>query len=58
MLAAMPLTAVYLAAGAGSRLGPLTDDLPKALLEIDGVPLARRALESLRRAGVADVAIC
>jgi choline kinase len=55
MLAAMPLTAVYLAAGAGSRLGPLTDDLPKALLEIDGVPLARRALESLRRAGVADV---
>jgi choline kinase len=50
-----PLPAVYLAAGAGLRLRPLTDDRPKAMLEIGGVPLARRALESLRRAGVGEV---
>jgi choline kinase len=50
-----PLPAVYLAAGEGSRLRPLTDDRPKAMLELGGVPLARRALESLRRAGVQDV---
>ena len=50
-----PLPAVYLAAGEGSRLRPLTDDRPKAMLEIGEVPLARRALESLRRAGVEDV---
>jgi choline kinase len=50
-----PLPAVYLAAGEGLRLRPLTDDRPKAMLEIGGVPLARRALESLRRAGVRDV---
>jgi choline kinase len=49
------LPAVYLAAGEGSRLRPLTADRPKAMLEVGGVPLARRALESLRRAGVTEV---
>ena len=46
---------MYLAAGAGVRLRPLTDDRPKSLLEVGGVSLARRALESLRRAGVREV---
>ncbi|MGH2978108.1 MAG: NTP transferase domain-containing protein [Solirubrobacterales bacterium] len=50
-----PLPAVYLAAGEGLRLRPLTDDRPKAMLELGDVPLARRALESLHRAGVRDV---
>jgi len=50
-----PLPAVYLAAGEGLRLRPLTDDRPKAMLEVGDVPLARRTLESLRRAGVGDV---
>jgi choline kinase len=50
-----PLPAVYLAAGAGLRLRPLTDERPKALLDVGGVPLARRALESLHRAGVQEV---
>jgi choline kinase len=50
-----PLPAVYLAAGEGSRLRPLTDDRPKAMLEVGDVSLARRALERLRGAGVSDV---
>jgi choline kinase len=50
-----PLPAVYLAAGEGLRLRPLTDDRPKAMLEVGDVPLARRALGSLRRAGVREV---
>jgi choline kinase len=49
------LPAVYLAAGEGKRLRPLTADRPKAMIELDGVPLAERALRSLRAAGVTDV---
>jgi choline kinase len=50
-----PLPAVYLAAGEGRRLRPLTDQLPKAMIEIGGTSLAERALTSLRSAGVAGV---
>jgi choline kinase len=49
------LPAVYLAAGEGKRLRPLTRDRPKAMVEIEGVPLASRALETLRTAGVTEV---
>ena len=40
---AMRSPAVYLAAGEGRRLRPLTDDRPKAMIEIDGISLAERA---------------
>jgi choline kinase len=49
------LPAVYLAAGEGRRLRPLTDELPKAMLELGGVPLAERALRGLRSAGIEHV---
>jgi choline kinase len=49
------LPAVYLAAGEGRRLRPLTEDRPKAMIEIEGVPLAERALRMLREAGVTEV---
>ncbi|MFG1925691.1 sugar phosphate nucleotidyltransferase [Cryptosporangium sp. NPDC048952] len=41
------LCAVVLAAGAGSRLRPLTDVLPKALCPVGNVPLLDRALDRL-----------
>lgn len=50
-----PLTAVYLAAGEGKRLAPLTDERPKAMIEVGGTTLAERALRSLREAGVERV---
>jgi choline kinase len=46
---------VYLAAGEGTRLRPLTDDRPKAMIEVGGSSLAARALGSLRAAGVSRV---
>jgi choline kinase len=45
------LPVVYLAAGEGRRLRPLTADAPKALLEVGGRSLAERALTGLRAAG-------
>jgi choline kinase len=49
------LPAVYLAAGEGRRLGPLTDRLPKAMLELGGTSLAERGLTALRNAGVTEI---
>jgi choline kinase len=49
------IPAVYLAAGEGKRLRPLTADRPKAMIEIDGIALAERALRSLRGAGIERV---
>ncbi|HEV2444068.1 MAG TPA: sugar phosphate nucleotidyltransferase, partial [Steroidobacteraceae bacterium] len=52
-----PLKAMLLAAGRGERLRPITDHLPKPLVEIAGKPLIAYHLEALARAGVRDVVI-
>lgn len=49
--------AVILAAGKGKRLGALTADVPKPLVEVAGRPLLHRILVSLRGAGVRAVRI-
>ena len=49
---------VILAGGRGTRLGRLTDDLPKALVDVAGRPFLDYQLELLRAAGVADVVLC
>src|SRR5689334_18153536 len=43
--------AVILAAGCATRLRPHTDDTPKTLLPVGGVPILRRTMTSLMRAG-------
>ena len=49
---------LVLAAGAGRRLQPLTDDLPKTLLPVDGErTILDIALANLKRAGLDDVAV-
>ena len=48
---------MILAAGIGKRMRPLTDHLPKPLLEVAGQPLIVHHLRRLQNAGVTDVVI-
>ena len=48
---------MLLAAGRGERLRPITDILPKPLIEVAGKPLIVYHLEALARAGFTDVVI-
>lgn len=50
-------TAVILAGGAGLRMRPLTDDRPKAMVDVGGRPLLELVLDWLRRNGVRRVVI-
>jgi NDP-sugar pyrophosphorylase family protein len=49
--------AVILAAGMGTRLRPLTNDRPKALVEVNGTPILHNALRQLSRAGIAEACL-
>ena len=51
------MKAMVLAAGLGTRLRPLTDNRPKALVEIAGRMLLEITLDRLRRFGIREVII-
>lgn len=46
------MKAVILAAGQGTRLRPLTNHMPKCLVQVHGKPLLQYQLESLEQAGI------
>lgn len=51
------MKAIILAAGRGSRMKSLTDERPKCLVQLRGKPLLEWQLESLRAAGISDIAV-
>jgi len=48
---------MILAAGRGERMRPLTDAIPKVLLEVRGKPLIVWSIEALARSGVREIVI-
>ena len=48
---------MILAAGAGTRLRPLTNRIPKALVEVGGRPILASVIERLVHAGVSRIII-
>lgn len=51
------MKALVLAAGKGERLRPLTETVPKPMLELGGRPLIHYPLMMLKRAGISRIAI-
>ncbi len=51
------MKAMILAAGRGERMRPLTDTVPKVLLEVRGKPLVVRLIEALARSGIREIVI-
>ncbi len=51
------MKAMILAAGVGSRLRPITDTIPKAMIEVGGRPLVDYAVETLVRSGIREAIV-
>jgi UDP-N-acetylglucosamine diphosphorylase/glucosamine-1-phosphate N-acetyltransferase len=48
---------IVLAAGAGTRMEPLTANRPKALVELAGATLIDHVLRAMRKAGILEIAV-
>src|SRR6267378_2749357 len=51
----MSLPVVVLAGGLASRLRPVTERIPKSLVDVEGEPFAVHQIELLRRHGLTDI---
>ncbi len=51
------MKALILAAGFGSRLAPLTDDIPKSLVPVNGKPILIKQIENLYDADITDITV-
>ncbi len=53
-----PLPVAILAGGLATRLRPITETIPKSLVEVAGKPFIAHQLELLRASGIAEVVLC
>jgi dTDP-glucose pyrophosphorylase len=53
----LPLRAVIMAGGLGTRLRPLTESTPKPMLPVGDRPLLQRTIEQLGQAGIRSISI-
>ena len=51
------MKAIFIAAGEGSRLGNLTKDLPKPLVDVNGKSIIERQISLLRKNNVNDIVV-
>ena len=51
------MNALIFAAGLGTRLKPLTDTMPKAMVPVNGKPLVQILIEKLKSIGVMEIVI-
>ncbi len=54
----IPGKAVLLVGGRGTRLKPLTDKIPKALLKVQGKTITEHLFDLLKKYGIRDVILC
>ena len=51
------MKALILAAGFGKRLRPITNTIPKSMVEVNGTPLLCNALNNVTACGITEIGI-
>jgi len=49
---------VVLAGGIATRMRPITEKIPKALIEVNGKPFVQHQIELFKKNGITDIVIC
>lgn len=50
-------TALLMAAGMGTRIRPLSENIPKPLIQVNGIPMIESLLNAITKAGITEIII-